>query len=387
MKKLFAIVMVLAMALAIAAPALASGWDALPTDAPTFSDIVISITALETEENTSVLGSLYEKVAVMYPVVKGTLVHFYVEITIPKLAERSKETVALLANKGLVYKLSLTNLVTVKGENTSAGNSVNYFVNGTLDATHTLGLDAKTDTKTFGVGGVTVPDTKVVYGFEYWAAGVAAGKDGVAAATIGFYNTWKDISGWAPWQQFAWDNDQDGVNEFYIHANGTDAAENITQFYIYSDLTTGTQDYIMFPVKNEKIDVTKEIELTINDAHYFVNRATTADITFRPAAGGDIITPAATGYAAIKAAFDAYFTALGFPYADAKYMTQAHFTTYFGKILETSVKIVYPSGAVVVAPPAVEPPQTGDATTVVGFVMIALALVAAAAVTVKKVRA
>ena len=37
--------------------------------------------------------------------------------------------------------------------------------------------------------------------------------------------------------------------------------------------------------------------------------------------------------------------------------------------------------------PSVKPPQTGDNASIVGFVMIAIALVAAAAVTVKKVRA
>jgi len=376
MKKLFAIVMVLAMALAIAAPALASGWDALPTTAPTFSDITVSITALETTKNTSVIGGLYEKVATMYPVVKGTLVHFYVEITIPKESSRSAATKALLASKGLEYELNLSNL--------KFSDDASFYLNGVYKWDFTP-VDVDYDYDMLNLTVIPDPTASTAYGYEYWAAGVAAGKDGVAAASIGFYNTWKAISDSDPWQEFAWDNDQDGVNEFYVHADGTDAAKNITKFAIYSSKTDNS--YILFPVKDGKVDVTKEIELVIKGTKYYVNRATTADITFRPADGGDIITPAATGYAAIKATFDAYFTALGFPYADAKYMTQKHFTTYFGTILETSVKIVYPSGAVVVAPPAVEPPQTGDATTVVGFVMIALALVAAAAVTVKKVRA
>jgi LPXTG-motif cell wall-anchored protein len=68
-------------------------------------------------------------------------------------------------------------------------------------------------------------------------------------------------------------------------------------------------------------------------------------------------------------------------------MTEAHFAKYFGTISETSVKITYPSGAVVVSPPSVEPPQTGDAGTLVGFVMIALALAAAGYALVRKVRA
>ncbi len=370
MKKLFAIVMVLAMALAIAAPALASGWDELPTEAPATKDITIKITALETEKNTSVIGSLYEQLKVMYPVVKGTVVHFFVEIGIPALANRSAATKNLLAKKGLDYELYLSNL-----ELTSA----NAYENGADKGARTVAPNAdkgSDDSILFGSTGVAIPDTAIVYGYEYWAKGVQAGKDGVVAASIGFYNVWKT-------GVFGWDSNADGNDEFTV-------THNAGSFVIVKAGTTASS--ILFPVvePSGKIDTTKQILLGYGTDEFAVTRAVNGDITFRNTATNYVFTPGDTTgvtYAALKAAFDAYFAALGFPYEDAKYMTEAHFAKYFGTISETSVKITYPSGAVVVSPPSVEPPQTGDAGTLVGFVMIALALVAAAAVTVKKVRA
>ncbi|HWQ58671.1 MAG TPA: hypothetical protein VN540_06590 [Clostridia bacterium] len=365
MKKLFALVMVLAMALAIAVPAMAAGWDQIPVDPPTTNEITLSLTPLKVEANTSVLGSLYEELSVMYPVVKGTLVHFYAEINIPADAKLSQANKDLLQNKNLVYALETSNLVL---------KSVQRYLNGAKDgAVVTFPADTDSYSEAFDE---TDKGTKI--GFEYLAEGVAAGKDGVAVATIGYYNTWDGTT-------FGWDNDADGINEYMV---AVDVYAAPTSFTIYKGAAAPGPDSIMFPVKNGQIDVAKEIELTVGGTAYAVTRAVNGDITFRNKTTSAVITPAdTTNYPTLKAAFDAYFTALGFGYADAKYMTPAHFDKYFGTIAEVSKTITYPSGAVVVAPPTVEPPQTGDATTVVGFVMIALALVAAAAVTVKKVRA
>ena len=370
MKKLFAIVLALAMALAIAAPALASGWDELPTEAPTTKDITIKITALEVEKNTSVLGSLYEQLKVMYPVVKGTVVHFYVEIGIPALANRSAATKNLLANKGLDYELYLSNL-----ELTSA----NAYENGADKGARTVAPNAdkgSDDSVLFGGTGVAIPDTAIVYGYEYWAKGVAAGKDGVVTAAIGFYNVWKT-------GVFGWDNNADGNDEFTV-------THNAGEYVIAKAGTTASS--ILFPIVEStgKIDTSRQIFLGYGADEFAITRAVNGEITFRDTATNYVFTPGDTTgvtYAALKTAFDAIFAALGFGYEDAKYMTEAHFSKYFGTISETSVKITYPSGAVVVSPPAVEPPQTGDAGTVAGFVMIALALVAAAVAVKKKIRA
>jgi len=363
MKKLFSLVLALALAFALAVPALASGWDALPTTPPTFKDITIQITALETEENTSVLGRLYESLDVMYPIVKGTLVHFFVEITIPAEANLTAAVKALIANKNLVYRLKISNL---KFTDAAA-----YLNGGGKQAFTPTGED-------YDVKQLNAYGSKAVYGYEYWAKGIEAGKDGVAVATIGFYNVWDD-------GVFAWDNDADGEDEFIVYHDEING-----RFVI--EKQNDDLDYVLFPVVEAtgKIDVAREILFGYAGVDYAVNRSVTSGLTFRNTYTNAVTSASTNGYAALKSAFDSYFTALGFGYSEAKYMSEAHFTKYFGTIMETSVKIVYPSGAVVpsvVAPPAVKPPQTGDATTVVGFVMIALALVAAAAVTVRKVRA
>jgi len=366
MKKLFAIVMVLAMALAIAAPALASGWDQIVGPTPTTKDITVEITALQTSKNTSVLGSLYEQVAVMYPVVKGTLVHFFVAITIPKEANLSAATKALLANKGLVYELNLTNLEFSK--------PASFYLNGTYKSDYTPD-DDDWDYDVINLSHI-VPTSDTVYGFEYWATGLAAGKDAVAAATIGFY---QEFTG----HVFNWDNDVDGVDEYVVTH---ETFMGVDFFKVMTNDTAANTFGVWFPV-NDKGQVRADAQMGFwyKGFLYTVNRAVNGEITFL--LGGPVIDPSNAAYADMKAKFDSIFAALGFGYADAKYMSEEHFDKYFGTITETTVKIVYPSGAVVVAPPSVEPPQTGDANTVVGFVMIALALVAAAAVTVKKVRA
>jgi len=364
MKKLFAIVLVLAMALAIAAPVLASGWDQF-VDPPTpTKDITIKITALKTSKNTSVLGSLWEEVAVMYPVVKGTEVHFFVEITVPKEANLSAATKALINNKNLVYQLEVSNLI--------LGNAY-YYENG-LPLNGTLFVPDDDDYDADVIDTFTTAGT--VYGYEYWATGIAAGKDAVAVATIGFYQEFEN-------HVFKWDNDVDGLDEYIvIH----ETFMGVDFFKVMTNDTPVNTFGVWFPV-NDKWQVRTDAQMGFwyKGFLYTVNRAVNGEITFL--LGGPVIDPSNAAYADMKAKFDSIFAALGFGYADAKYMSEEHFDKYFGTITETSVKIVYPSGAVVVAPPAVEPPQTGDANTVVGFVMIALALVAAAAVTVKKVRA
>jgi len=363
MKKLFSLVLALALAFALAVPALASGWDALPTTPPTFKDITIQITALETEENTSVLGRLYESLDVMYPIVKGTLVHFFVEITIPAEANLTAAVKALIANKNLVYRLKISNL---KFTDAAA-----YLNGGGKQAFTPTGED-------YDVKQLNAYGSKAVYGYEYWAKGIEGGKDGVAAASIGFYNNW--VSG-----VFQWDNDQDGQNEFFVDHTVPG------RFVVVKN--TALANSLLFPVDEStgKVDVSREILLVVDGVEYAVTRSVTSELTFRNTSTNAVTSVSTNGYTALKSAFDSYFTALGFGYSEAKYMTEAHFTKYFGTIMETSVKIVYPSGAVVpsavVTPPAVQPPQTGEAASLIGFVMIALALLAAAVVSVRKVRA
>ena len=77
MKKLFALVLSLALVVAFAVPALATGWATLDP-APVYKEIGIAVYGLQTTANTSKVGSLYEELKAPYPVVKGTPLHFLV---------------------------------------------------------------------------------------------------------------------------------------------------------------------------------------------------------------------------------------------------------------------------------------------------------------------
>ncbi|MGN0800623.1 MAG: hypothetical protein ACI4NU_09355 [Christensenellales bacterium] len=106
-------------------------------------------------------------------------------------------------------------------------------------------------------------------------------------------------------------------------------------------------------------------------------------------ADGNNIT-SGTLYNNLKAVMDEIYGVLGFDYDGAKYMTRNHYEKFFGTVMEGTDGLTYPAGYIaelVTDDPSVTPPQTGDNASVIGFVMIAVALVAAAAVTVKKVRA
>ena len=87
---------------------------------------------------------------------------------------------------------------------------------------------------------------------------------------------------------------------------------------------------------------------------------------------------------------DRICNAMGFSYSGRAYMNETLIEKNLGTVVEGSDSLVYASGYIQeleTDDPSVNPPQTGDNASVVGFVMIAIALVAAAAVTVKKVRA
>ena len=101
MKKLFALVLSLALVVAFAVPALASGWAQLDWQIPVYKDITLSITGLDLVKNTSKVGSLYAPLSTYYPVVKNSEVHFYVEVTLPATDNVSPAVQRLLKNWNL----------------------------------------------------------------------------------------------------------------------------------------------------------------------------------------------------------------------------------------------------------------------------------------------
>ncbi len=374
MKKLFALVLALAMALAIAIPTMAAGWDPIKVDEDPATAISFKLYGLETKENTAVLGSLYQELTATYPLVKGTPVHFMVVVSIPAEADLSAANVKLLAARGLKVKVStdyiqidkVSTYITKLSDGSEAGTTKNVVV------------DAKSWSTTLDTA-----SEGFEYKFEFVGQGTTGGKDATVKASVGYYNVWEGDT-------FVAYNAK-GTKSFTVTANGVDAATEGT-FSIFDGKNT-----VVFPVKDGYVndDAGSAIKLTVanggkGDGTYYVTRSTASN-------GGYIfrvddteawgVSDTTGRYEAIKAVFDNFLALLGFQYDGSNAMTKAHFVKYFGTIDEVVETLVYPAGYVTVTNPTVEPPQTGDATTVVGFVMIALALVAAAVVTVKKVRA
>ncbi|HWQ59130.1 MAG TPA: hypothetical protein VN540_08910, partial [Clostridia bacterium] len=262
MKKLFALLLGFAMILALAAPALASGWDAIPDVAEDFEEITVKITALETEKNTAVLGSLYEELSVMYPVVKGTVVHFFVEITVPENLSEASEDLLAHPNRGLKYALVLSNL-----EITEA---FSYVDGANKTARVPVATAAAADTETIN------SIVKCVYGFEYWAKGMKSG-DATAAATIGFYNVWinQNSEDGPNYRVMGIDSDGDGeedcVAEHYLPGYAGEIgqfADHSYAWFTFRSMVSGGYCYMWFPVDNSTGKLLTGLEIFMETSMY-----------------------------------------------------------------------------------------------------------------------
>lgn len=350
MKKLFALVLSLALVVAFAVPALATGWASLDT-APVYKDLSIAVYGLETTANTSKVGQLYEELKASYPLVKGTDVHFLVELTVP-YGKLSPAVKSLIKAKGLDVEIALSNLTVTKWTSQDATAS-------------TLNADEDAITCTF-----TVPDyasSTVVWRWEVWAKADSA-DEGKVVATAGFYNKWND-------------------DEMEIYDANGDHVFTVTAedegFTVESVLST--KGKVWFPVDGKQIDAKG---ITVNDAYLITYGGQNKDVLDFYNKNTDTWASAdASTYNTVNAVYEKVFGFLGFSFADCDYMTREHYTKFFSLIGEISASYVWSAGSVVVAPVTPELPQTGDNASIVGFAMIAVAMIAAAVVTVKKVRA
>lgn len=371
MKKLFALVLTLAMVLAIAAPAMASGWDILDSQVPTLKDIKVAVTALAISPNTTKLGSIYEPLTTMYPIVAGMPVHFVVEVEIPKEGNLSAANRKLLTNKFLELYVSTSNIDINEAKFASTVERL-AGTDSVVNSSPALDTDYDEFADVYSLNHVNQ-----LFTYDVWGTVKKDGKDATVNAYIGFYNNWRTAA--TGTKIFDWCTDGDGDNEYMV--------EHGTNYYKVVD--PADSKGLMFPVDDNKnpspINYNTAVKLLYGGVWYNINKTVNNQIVFT-VDGVNLVTEG-TAYNAMKAIYDEFFGLLGFPYEDAKYMTEKHFYTYFGTIVEVSASVTYPTGAVVVVTPDVEPPQTGDNASIVGFVMVAIALVAAAAVTVKKVRA
>lgn len=374
MKKLFALVLSLALVVAFAVPALASGWAQLDWQIPTYKDISLTLTGLELTKNTSKVGSLYAGLNTYYPVVAGSRVHFYAEVTLPKTSKLSDAMKRLIKDWNLKLEVAVSNIELDK--------TFVVYTNGAKIGEPDVAAWGATDegvVVTFEEKHMNASE-EVVWGYEFWGTVAKNGKDAVVNATAGFYNRFK--SG-----VMNIDRDMDGINDFIVINNGE--AKRLTHLgegYIVDVCTNGgsNNNYVFFPTKGDKVDKTRPIVIRATSTGEF---AITKSVINNP----DFLTgntyANTTEYAALKAVYDKAFKLLGFEYDEANYMTDDHFEHYFGRIMAQEAKIVYPNGSVIVNPANPNLPQTGDNASIVGFAMVVVAMVAAAVVTFKKVRA
>ncbi len=376
MKKLFALVLSLALVVAFAVPALASGWAQLDWQIPVYKDITLTLTGLDLVQNTSAVGSLYAPLSTYYPVVKNSRVHFYAEVVLPDADQLSPAMKRLLAS----WKLDLDIAVNAITLDDTFKQYKDKALAGTFNVA-SYGNVNEGFTVSFGTSEYT-KGSKTTWGYECWGSVNADGKDAVVNASIGFYNIFKSGI-------MEIDNNMDGINDFIVINNKTtNTIPALGDGYIVDVCTsTGASNYmyVFFPTSGDKVDKTRPILICANstDGEFAITKSVVQNPDFLK----NNTYATAAQYNALKAVYDKVFKFLGFEYDEANYMTDAHFEHYFGTIMAQSQKITYPNGSVIVNPVTPGLPVTGDNASIVGFAMIAVALVAAAVVTVKKVRA
>ncbi len=378
MKKLFALVLSLALVVAFAVPALASGWAQLDWQIPVYKDISLTLTGLDLVQNTAAVGSLYAPLSTYYPVVKNSRVHFYAEVSLPKKSNISPAMERLLKNWNLMLDVEVSN---IKLDNDFIAYRKYSDKIETMKLTIEPNGSIAYGYRTIMFDYNDIMDVPSSWGFEFWGTVKADGKDAVVNASIGFYNKFKN-------GVMVIDRDMDGVADFQVKAPGAEIWYG--NAYVVDALNSNgasQNTYVVFPVtgsgNNQKVDKSKPIMISYDGNLYAIVKSTVNTLAFMK--DGKYAEGAV--YNNLKAVYDKVFGFLGFDYEEANYMTNDHFEHYFGRIMADDKKITYPNGSVIVNPVDPKLPQTGDNASIIGFAMIAVAMVAAAVVTFKKVRA
>ncbi|MEN6471349.1 MAG: LPXTG cell wall anchor domain-containing protein [Clostridiaceae bacterium] len=347
MKKLFTLVLALAMVFAIAAPAMAA-WNA--PDATVGSPFAVKTTAVQA--NTDAYGNTYYTA---FPangaVVAGTPVLVMIEITLPSEAKMIAQYGAAYDNGLFDAYIDLTNLkdATVKAASkTVGGDAVTGFTTALVKGSFSdIKVEAKTAVYTIIVG-ATVKETKAAK-FE---------------AFVGYSA-----------EEYATDSD------YKLDANFTLTLAGSTASIEYAKSGASPTDLALTldPAKNNLVGAWK---LTYKSVVYKVlGSKLFAD-------SSNVLVTDETLIAELTAALKVFTDKLGFVYGDVVYFTAANLSANFGLTAEVSDFVEfkpYTSSLTVSDTAAV--PNTGDSISVIGFVMVGLALLATAAVVVKKVRA
>ena len=355
MKKLFALVLSLALVVAFAVPALATGWATLDP-APVYKEIGIAVYGLEVTPNTSKVGELYAELKTPYPVVKGTTLHFLVELTVPyaNLSDAVKE---LIKVKGLDVKIATTNMTISKVE---------------LGGGNAWSLNADKDTITETYTNPNYSNKTEVFKYEVWA-NANSDKETKVVATAGFYNKFVDDA---------------GIKKHMMEIYNA-KAEKVMTVYNNGDnfgVVNPNGDFVRFPVNSKGQIDTKGI--LVNDEWLITfGSQNKSEVDFWHITKNVWASADADTFKEVNAIYEDIFGFLGFKFAECDYMTAKHFETFFGPIGKVSASYTWNAGMVVVNPATPNLPQTGDNASIVGFAMVVVAMVAAAVVTFKKVRA
>lgn len=354
MKKLFALVLSLALVVAFAVPALATGWATLDT-APVYKDITINVYGLETVANTSKVGYLYAELKTPYPVVKGTLLHFLVELYIP-YTKLSPATKKLMEVKGLDLEIATSNMTII---DTADYDTKIPTSSGKINTKSTAIEDEFTKTD------YAVDKT---WAYEVWAT-ANSDKETKVVATAGFYNEFVS-------------NTMEIYNAeakkvMTVITNDVEKPEWFT-------VSNGTAN-VVFWVTGKQINKSLPVQIDYAGVRYNIAKSTVRNPDFLNTTNNTYVDD--TTYKTMLAAYTEISKFLGFEYDEADYMTAAHYEKFFGTIGEVSASYTWNAGMVVVNPANPNLPQTGDNASIVGFAMVVVAMVAAAVVTFKKVRA
>ena len=352
MKKILTLAIALVMVFAIAAPAFAAGWDN-PVTPDEFENLSLNITALSVEEATSVWnGGTYNKLDKTYPVVAGMKVHAYAEVDIPKEKDLSADILDRIKNHG-------QGLLTIGTKNLEDVKIYVRYENGSYH---------EDNSGEYAITGTELGST--IY-FEIWGTVVKSDKEAKITATLGVYNEWNGDTFTffgKDGKEYTILKDHEGVKGSYTVFKTSNSNDGV-RFYTKGD----------GQLQNGKVVLNSNVYQIVDSF---------GEMNFVPNGGTAVIT--GDEYRDVKAVLDNILTQMGFEYSGRAYITDKLVVKNLGTIVEGSDSLVYPTGYVqqlVTSDPSVNPPQTGDNASVVGFVMIAVALVAAAAVTVKKVRA
>ncbi|HWS30274.1 MAG TPA: hypothetical protein VN512_09215 [Clostridia bacterium] len=350
MKKLFALVLTLAMVFAIAAPAMAASWGATPVNPG--SPYGVKVTLLQ--YNTDTAGNPYYTT---YPsnlgVVANTPVYFQIDFVVPTASELAyyyPDPATAGSLTGTVKATNIKDTVVVAEYKDGAYATPHTVLNDNLSVNTSALISGTTDSVVY---------TAIVRGV------VKTTGDAVVTASLGYTSATalpitKTVGGVA--YTFSEPTSNGGT---ITGNNSTSMAIEASNYLVNGmTLTVGTIPYTV----------------QAGPTFWWVNNGSIVQLTTT----SDLGT-----YAAVLAAYNAYTGMLGFGAgATGIYYTTANILANFGYTNRATASATYRAyNTSLIISDNTTVPNTGDDMSAIGFVMVSLALLAIAAVVVKKVRA